>query len=69
MEPVVAFHDKLMSSNDKIKSVLTVEFFGDVMAKCIPCTTRGNAPTKAIIRITPHEITDRTFVWNLVGTI
>jgi len=69
MEPVIAFHDELVGTDNKVKSILTIKFLSDIMSKCIACSTRGDTPTQAIVRVAPHEITYWSLMWDFVYSI
>ena len=59
---LIALHDELMSSADKINIILIVELFNDVATEEITCTSGANTPTSDFIRVAPHQITHSTIV-------
>ena len=69
VKPVVAFHDKLMCTDNEVKAILAIEFFGNVVTESVASTTWGDAPPKAIIRVAPHEIANGALVGYLVCAI
>lgn len=48
MLPLIAFHDKLVCSCDKVKSIDMCKLFGDVLSKCISSAPWRDAPSAAV---------------------
>jgi len=69
MAPVVALHDKLMSSSDKSKSVVVVELIRNILAEGISSASRRKTPSRSIIGIRPEKITHGAFVGNFLNSI
>ncbi len=65
MGPIVALHDKLVSTRDEGEAVGVVEGLADILAKGETSTTRRNAPTFAVIGVRPEKVAHGTFVRNL----
>lgn len=55
-----------MGSSDHLEVVGVVELFGDVLAESVACTSRIHAPSRAIVRIRPNEVTYRPIMWYLL---
>ena len=62
MHNLVAFHDQLMCSRDKLQVVRINEFLRNVTAKEIACASRRYSPARYIIGIRPQKIAHGTFV-------
>lgn len=65
---LVAFIDQLMGTSNKLKAVDVVKFRSDLIAKQPPSTTRGYSPCANVFRITPDQVTEGTFVRNLLSS-
>ena len=69
MGPVVAISDKLMSSRNKIKSVLLIVLLRNVLTEGISSTSWRHAPTTSVVRIRPQEVTHGSFMRNLLHSV
>lgn len=67
--PVVAIHDKLMSTGDERQAVVVVEGLADVLAKGVASATRGNAPSAAVVGVGPEQIAHRALVRHLLNAV
>ena len=56
LTPIVAFHNKLMSSCNERKSIVMVECLADILAEGVSCTTRGDSPPASVVWIAPQQI-------------
>lgn len=63
--PVVAFHDQLMGARDERQPIGVVERLRDVLAERIARPARRDAPSPAVVRVRPQQVTHRTLVRNL----
>jgi len=61
----VPLHDQLMRANDELQGVLVVEGFCDVLPERVPRSPRRDSPPVPLIRVRPHQVTDRTLVGDL----
>ena len=68
MTYLVTFVDKLMSSSNKFQTVHMIELRRDFITEEPTCSTRRNSPGVDLFRIRPDEITESTFVGNLLST-
>ena len=69
VSPVVAVHDQLMSARNPRQVIGVVELLRDVLAEAIAGTTRGDAPTAALIGVGPQQVADWAFVGSLLHAI
>ena len=58
-----------MRPRNQSQSVVVIEGLGDILAECVSCSTRGNAPSTSVIWVTPEKIAHRTLMGNLLYTI
>lgn len=66
LEPVnVPFLNQLMSSGNQINSVNVTEVIGDLRSKHPSSASCVDGPVFDILRIRPHQVTERTFMWDL----
>lgn len=65
---LITFIDKLMGTRNKLESVDVVEFRGDLIAKQPSSTTWRYSPSSNIFRITPNQITESTFMRDLLSS-
>jgi hypothetical protein len=65
LAPVETFHYKLMGPWNKAKSIRMVELLCNILAKCVPCSSRWNSPPTSVIRVRPQKITHRPFMRDL----
>ena len=68
MTYLVTFVDKLMSSSNKFQTVHMIELRRNFITEEPTCSTRRNSPGVDLFRIRPDEITESTFVGNLLST-
>ena len=57
-----------MCTGDELEAVDVIEFRSDLVAKEPPCTTRGYSPSPDVFRITPNQITEGSFVRDLLSS-
>lgn len=57
-----------MCTGDELEAVDVIEFRSDLVAKEPPCTTRGHSPSPDVFRITPNQITEGSFVRDLLSS-
>ena len=69
MRPVVSIGNKLMSTCNKVKSVLLVILLGDVLAEGIASTSRRHAPATSVVWVRPQKVAHRSFVRNLLHSV
>ena len=69
MGPVVAAHNKLMSTRYQFQSICMVELFRDVLAERVASTSGRDAPAAAVIGIRPKQVADWSFVGNFLHTV
>ena len=67
--PVVAVHDELMSARNPRQVIGVVELLRDVLAEAVAGTTRGDAPTAALIGVGPQQVADGALVRSLLHAI
>mmetsp|Transcript_8049 Transcript_8049/g.11946 ORF Transcript_8049/g.11946 Transcript_8049/m.11946 type:complete len:247 (+) Transcript_8049:462-1202(+) len=67
--PLVPFHHKLMSSSNKTQPIDVRELLCNVLTKRVSCSSWAYSPSKAIVRIGPHQITHWPLVGNFLHTI
>jgi len=66
LEPVFeSVHDELMSASNQVEVVDVVEFRSDLGAEEPSSTSRGECPGVNLLRIRPHQVAERSFMWNL----
>ena len=69
MGPVVAAHNKLMSTRYQFQSICMVELFRDVLAERVASTSGRDAPAAAVVGIRPKQVADGSFVGNFLHTV
>ena len=69
MGPVVAAHNKLMSTRYQFQSICMVELFRDVLTERVSSTSGRNAPAAAVIGIRPKQVADGSFMGNFLDTV
>ena len=69
MGPVVAAHDKLMSTRYQFESICMVELLRDVLTERVASTSGRDAPAAAVIRVGPKQIADGSFVGNFLDAV
>ena len=69
LTPIVPFHDKLMCPSHQGQAVIVIERFRDILSEGVPCTSRTDAPTTSIIRITPQQIAHWPFMRYLLDSV
>ena len=57
-----------MGTSNKLKAIDVVKFRSDLIAKQPPGTTRGYSPSPNVFRITPDQVTEGTFVRDLLSS-
>ena len=69
MGPIISTHYKLMGASDPRQVVAVIELFRNILSEGVPGTSRGDTPTTSVVRVRPEEITDGTFVGNLLDAV
>ena len=69
MGPVVAAHNKLMSTRYQFQSICMVELFRDVLTERVASTSGRDAPAAAVVGIRPKQVADGSFVGNFLHTV
>jgi hypothetical protein len=65
---LVALIDQLMSTSDELQAIDVIELGGNLVTKEPASTTGRNSPCLDILRITPDQVAESTFMRNLLGT-
>jgi hypothetical protein len=69
LRPVITLHDQLMSSRNQRQPIVVVERLGDVLAKCVPSSSRGDPPSASVVGVGPEEIAHGALVRHLLYAI
>lgn len=65
---LVALIDQLMGTRNELQAIDMIEFACDFVSEKPAGTARRNGPGVYIFRITPYQITESTFVGDLLGS-
>jgi len=69
MTPVVALHDKLMSSRNQCQSIIVVELLTYILAEGISSSARTDTPSRSIVGIGPEKVTHGALMRHLLHTV
>ena len=69
MGPVVAAHDKLMSTRYQFESICMVELLRDVLTERVASTSGRDAPAAAVIGVGPQEIANGSLMRHLLDSV
>ncbi len=58
-----------MRTRDECQSVVVIKRLRDVLPEGVPCPSRRNAPSAAIVRVRPKEVTHGPFMRDLLHTV
>merc|ERR1712110_747487 len=66
LEPILeSVHNKLMGTSNQVEVVDVVEFRCDLGSEKPSRASRGECPGVNLLRVGPHQVAERTFVWDL----
>lgn len=69
MGPIIAVHNKLMSSSNKFEVVCMIKLLRNVLAKSISSSSGRDTPTAPVVRVRPQKVAHWTFVRHLLHSI
>ncbi len=58
-----------MRTRNECQSVIVIKRLRDILPEGVPCPSRRNAPSAAIVRVGPQEVTHRSFMRDLLHTV
>ena len=58
-----------MGTCHQLQTIVLIEGFGDVGAKSVSSSTRGNTPPDTIVWVRPEEVTHGTFMGDLLDAV
>lgn len=67
--PIIAVHNKLMSSSNKFEVVCMIKLLRNVLTKSISSSSRWDTPTAPVVRIRPQKVAHWPFVRHLLHSI
>ena len=65
----LTLHDELVRTGDECQPVVVIERLRDVLPEGVSCPSRRNAPSAAIVRVRPKEVTHGPFVRHLLHAV